>query len=104
MSVFERRPVRFARRVPLLTFQSPLRRSHGSAEQLLTLPTIASSSASQFSLNLLNELSPSSSFCVSALSGENQPSITTSSDPKLAHLLFFLQTLEYNQLPNNEDS
>jgi hypothetical protein len=53
---------------------------------------------------LNNELSPSSSFCVSALSGDTQQTtMSTNSNPKMAHLLYFLQTLEYNQHLDNEN-
>jgi hypothetical protein len=78
-------------------FQSPIRRSNGSSEQPLTLPRV-NSSTSHLSSILNNELSPSNSFCVSALSGDIQQSttITTNSNPKMTHLLYFLQTLEYN--------
>ncbi|CAF1212159.1 unnamed protein product [Adineta steineri] len=83
------------------TSHSPLRRSNGSTEQLLTLPRV-NSSTSHLSSILTNELSPSSSFCVSALSGDIQQR-PPSSNPKIAHLLYFLQTLEYNQHLDNED-
>ncbi len=61
------------------------------------------SSTSHLSSILTNELSPSSSFCVSALSGDITQRTTTNSNPKMAHLLYFLQTLEYNQHVDNED-
>jgi hypothetical protein len=87
-------------------FQSPIRRSNGSSEQLLPLPRV-NSSTSHLSSILTNELSPSNSFCVSALSGDIQqtttPTTTTNSNPKMAHLLYFLQTLEYNQHLDNEN-
>jgi len=71
--------------------QSPIRRSNESSEQLLTLPRVNSSLSSI----LTNEFSPSNSYCVSALSGDIPPSTTTNaSNPKMAHLLYFLQTLE----------
>ncbi|CAF3790778.1 unnamed protein product [Adineta steineri] len=84
------------------TSHSPLRRSNGSTEQLLTLPRV-NSSTSHLSSILTNELSPSSSFCVSALSGDIHQQRPPSSNPKIAHLLYFLQTLEYNQHLDNED-
>ncbi|UJR22774.1 hypothetical protein I4U23_025806 [Adineta vaga] len=82
---------------------SPLRRSNGSTEQLLTLPRV-NSSTSHLSSVFTNELSPSSSFCVSAISGDVQhrPASTTT-NPKIAHLLYFLQTLDYNENIDKED-
>ncbi|CAF3167906.1 unnamed protein product [Rotaria socialis] len=84
------------------TSLSPLRRSHGSSEQLLTLPRM-NSTTSHLSSILTNELSPSTSFCVSTLSGDTQQIPTSNSNPKMAHLLYFLQTLEYNPHLDNED-
>ncbi|CAF1383742.1 unnamed protein product [Rotaria magnacalcarata] len=81
---------------------SPLRRSHGSSEQLLTLPRM-NSTTSHLSSILTNELSPSASFCVSTLSGDIQQIPTSNSNPKMAHLLYFLQTLEYNPHLDNEN-
>ena len=71
--------------------QSPIRRSSGN-----TLPRV-NSSTSHLSSILTNELSPSTSFCVSTLSGEIPSENTTTmnaNNPKMAHLLYFLQTLE----------
>ncbi|CAF1197151.1 unnamed protein product [Rotaria sordida] len=84
------------------TSYSPLRCSNGSSEQLLTLPRV-NSTTSHLSSILTNELSPSSSFCVSTLSGDIQQPTILNSNPKMTHLLYFLQTLEYNQHLDNED-
>ncbi|CAF3749209.1 unnamed protein product [Rotaria sp. Silwood1] len=45
---------------------------------------------------LTNELSPSSSFCVSALSGGIQQTSISNSNPKITHLIYLCQKLEYN--------
>ncbi len=81
------------------TSPSPIRRSNGNIEQT----RVVNSSTSHLSSILTNELSPSNSFCVSALSGDIQQPTTTNSNPKMAHLLYFLQTLEYNQYLDNEN-
>ncbi|CAF0889151.1 unnamed protein product [Adineta ricciae] len=83
---------------------SPLRRSNGSSEQLLTLPRVTSS-ISHLSSIFSNELSPSSSFCVSALSGDvHQQPTSNTTNPKTAHLLYFLQTLDYTPHVDSADA
>ncbi|CAF3845263.1 unnamed protein product [Rotaria sp. Silwood1] len=51
---------------------------------------------SHLSSILTNELSPSSSFCVSALSGGIQQTSISNSNPKITHLIYLCQKLEYN--------
>ncbi|CAF3898690.1 unnamed protein product [Rotaria sp. Silwood1] len=85
------------------TSHSPIRRSNGSSEQLLTLPYV-NSTTSHLSSILTNELSPSSSFCISTLSDDIQQTSISNSNPKMTHLLYFLQTLEYNQQLDTENN
>lgn len=62
------------------------------------------STTSHLSSIINNELSPSNSFCVSALSGDiQQTPAVSNSNPKMAHLLYFLQTLEYNPNLDRDD-
>ncbi|CAF3971076.1 unnamed protein product [Rotaria sp. Silwood1] len=51
---------------------------------------------SHLSSILTNELSPSSSFCVSALSCGIQQTSISNSNPKITHLIYLCQKLEYN--------
>ncbi|CAF3979062.1 unnamed protein product, partial [Rotaria sp. Silwood1] len=63
------------------------------SEQFLTLPRV-NSTTSHLSSILANELSPSSSFCVNALSDDIQQTPISNPNPKMTHLLYLCQTLE----------